>query len=399
MNLSNITFGNRLGCRNYIAATEAVLVVLVLISPIADGHRLSSLSRSFDSPKLKVAVAGFVHSHGYDLLKELQENPGVELVGIADSHEDIRKAVQGLAPGVAVFADYRQMLDQKKPFAVWSFVENSRHLEVTRECARRGINVVFEKPMAATYEQARQMLELARAHHIKLMVNYQMAWWPENYTAHDIAEKGDLGKVWRVRAIIGHGGPRPDDNSDVVSERFWEWLNDESLGGGALLDFTCYGAVWLRWYLGMPKSVYAITTHTRPATYQTNTNATVLAAFPGNGVGIIEGSWDLPRSFQDVEVFGNKGSIFMKRHTVEETVGRDARQVQAENLPAGKSDPITYFINCVRTGQKIEGMVSPEFNVDVMRIVEAAKESARTGRPVALAQTVRAHKMSAAKSK
>ncbi|HEY6330033.1 MAG TPA: Gfo/Idh/MocA family oxidoreductase [Blastocatellia bacterium] len=342
---------------------------------------MSTLSRD---GKLRVAIVGFVHGHGVGILRELLSNADVEVVGVADAHPDIRDAAAKIAPAVPVYDDYRKLLDEKKPEVAWSFVPNNDHLEVTRECATRGISVVFEKPMAASYDQARQMLELARQHHIKLMINYQMAWWPENYTAHDLAKRGDLGKVWRVRAIIGHGGPANEDPSDHVSQRFWEWLNDERQGGGALLDFTCYGAVWLRWYLGLPKTVYAVTTHTRPDQYKTNTNATVLASFQDNGIGIIEGSWDLPRSFQDVEVFGDKGSVSMARLRLEEIIGYDKKQVQSTALPPEMHDPVAYLVNRFRTNQPIDGIVSPEFNVDVMEIVDAARRSAESGRPVSL---------------
>jgi predicted dehydrogenase len=283
-----------------------------------------------------------------------------------------------------MYDDYRKMLAEKKPEAVWAFVENDRHLEITTECATRGIHVIFEKPMAATLRESRQMLAIAQKNKIKLMINYQMAWWPENYTAHSIAEAGDLGKVWRVRTIIGHGGPAPSNPNDKRGQLFWAWLNDEKRGGGALMDFSCYGAVWLRWYLGMPKSVYAVTTHSRPEVYKTNTNSTVLASFPGNGVGIIEGSWDLPRGFQDVEVFGNKGSLYMARNRIDFISGQNRKEVPPGTLPEDRRDPVGYFINSVRANKPIEGMVSPEFNVDVMRIVEAAKESAASGKPVTL---------------
>jgi predicted dehydrogenase len=335
--------------------------------------------------RFRIAIVGLVHSHGVGLLRTLVKNPAVELVGIADPHGDVRQEAEKLAPGVPLYEDYRKMLDEKKPEAAWSFVENDRHLEVTRECAGRGINVIFEKPMAASLDQARQMLELSRQHHIKLMINYQMAWWPENYAAYETARSGELGRVWRVRTIIGHGGPAPGDSTEVVGQRFWEWLNDEKRGGGALLDFTCYGAVWLRWYLGMPNSVYAVTTHTRPNTYKTNTNATVMAAYADNRVGIIEGSWDLPRSFQDIEVFGDKGSIYMSRGKIDETIGYGGhKEIVAGTLSEDRRDPVSYFIQRVRGNQPVEGMVSPEFNVDAMEIVEAARRSAQSGKPVSL---------------
>jgi predicted dehydrogenase len=285
---------------------------------------------------------------------------------------------------VPLYDSYTKLLDEKKPEGVWAFVENDRHLELTGLCAPRGVHLIFEKPMAATYEQSKEMVALATKHKIKLMINYQMAWWPENFTAHEIATSGQLGKVWRVRSIIGHGGPAPRDASDVRGQRFWAWLNDEKQGGGALIDFVGYGAVWLRWYLGMPETVYAVTTHTRPDVYKTNTNATVVAKFADNGVGIIEGSWDLPRSFQDVEVFGNKGSIYMARNRIETIIGRDRKEVPSGTLAEDRRDPITYFISRVHDNKPLEGMVSPAFNLDCMQIVEAARRSAESGKPVSL---------------
>jgi predicted dehydrogenase len=334
--------------------------------------------------RFRIGIVGLVHSHAWGHLRNMAKMTQIELVGIAEPNAALREIAAKEAPGVALYEDYHQLLDGKRPEGVWAFVENDRHLEITRECASRGIHVIFEKPMAATYIQASQMLDIARKHKIKLMINYQMAWWPNNYAAFNLAKNGELGKVWRVRSVIGHGGPAPSGPNDVRGQLFWAWLNDEKRGGGALMDFTCYGAVWLRWFLGMPTTVYAITTHTRPEIYKTNTNATVLAAFPDNGVGIIEGSWDLPRSFQDLEVFGSKGSVYMTSNRIEVYSGRERREATAEPLDENRRSPVSYFAYSVRADKPIEGMVSPEFNVDVMQIVEAAKRSARTGQPVKL---------------
>ncbi len=339
---------------------------------------------SQEKPRFRIAVLGLVHSHAWGPIRNMAKNPNIEVVGISDVNAELRELAAKDLPGVPLYEDYLKLLDEKKPEGIWSFVENDRHLEITKACAARGVHVLFEKPMAATWDQARQMLDIARKNNIRLMINYQMAWWPNNYAAYDFAKTGEIGKVWRVRSVIGHGGPAPRDAADIRGQIFWKWLNDEKRGGGALIDFTCYGAVWLRWYLGMPKSVYAITTHTRPEVYKTNTNATVLAAFADNGVGIIEGSWDLPRSFQDVEVFGDKGSLYMTQRGIEAYVGRDKKEVAVAPLDENRRDPIGYFVSSIRSGKPIEGMVSPEFNLDVMQIVEAIRLSAEKGSAVTL---------------
>lgn len=356
-----------------------IVVALTMLLTLVPSGRAQSVTR------FRLAIIGLVHSHGWGHLRNIAKMPNVDLVGIADVNAELREDAAQIAPGVAMYDDYRKLLEEKKPEGVWAFVENDRHLEVTRLCAERGVHVIFEKPMAATYKDAQEMLALARKHNIKLMVNYQMAWWPENYTAHDLAKSGELGKIWRVRSIIGHNGPAPKNPPDNRRGKyFWAWLNDEKRGGGALVDFVGYGAVWCRWYLGMPKTVYAITTHTRPETYKTNTNATVLATFEGNGVGLIEGSWDLPRGFQDVEVFGDKGSVYMARNKIESFLSSERKEVPIGTLNEDRREPVSYFIGRVRTNQPLDGMVSPEFNLDVMQITEAAERSAKSGKPVSL---------------
>ncbi len=180
--------------------------------------------QSSQAAPFRMAVIGLVHSHAWGHLRNMAKNPAVELAGIADPHADLRELAAKEAPGVQLYDDYRKLLDEKKPQAVWAFVENDRHLEITRACAARGIHLIFEKPMAATHAEARQMFEISRKHGIKLIIIFQMAGWPANYTGYTLAKRGELGKLWRVRAIIGHGGPAPRNPSDVRGQRFWAWL-------------------------------------------------------------------------------------------------------------------------------------------------------------------------------
>ena len=89
----------------------------------------------------------------------------------------------GGAKDVPFFDDYKKMLDETKPDIVWAFVENNRHLEILKECAPRHINVIYEKPLASTYKDALAMADLAKKYNVKVMCNYQMAWWPANLVA------------------------------------------------------------------------------------------------------------------------------------------------------------------------------------------------------------------------
>jgi predicted dehydrogenase len=243
--------------------------------------------------------------------------------------------------------------------------------------------------MAMSLQEAREMLEVARQSKIQLVINSQPPWWPENYAAYNLAKSGELGKVWRVHTVSGHGGPAPRDPITANRLAFWSFLNDEKRGGGAMLDFGPYGAAWVRWFLGMPKTVYAIRTHTRTDVYKSNTNVTILASYPDNRVGIIEASWDLPRNFERLEVFGNLGSVQVFGSSggverMETYIGRDRRDGPVPPLAEDHRDPATYFGRIARDGKPAEDFVSGAFHVDVMEILEAARRSADSGQPVSL---------------
>lgn len=332
----------------------------------------------------KMAVIGLVHSHVWGHLKTMVKGDQVKLVGIAETNPElIAEAKKRGASGVTFFNDYKQMLDQQKPDFVWAFVENNRHLEIVQACAPRKIHVIFEKPLAATYREAQTIRQLAQKSGIKVMCNYQMAWWPANYATKAQADSGAVGQVWRLRGVVGHGGP---GSQGAASKYFFAWLTDPvKNGAGALMDFGCYNALWSLWYLGRPETVYAQVNHLRPDHFpKVEDNATLVLHYK-NGVGLFEGSWDLPRGFQDLEVFGLNGSLYMQNGKVELRKGRgQSQEVKLDPLPPERAEPVAFMIDAIRNKKPIEGLTALDINVGVVEIIEAAKQSVRTGRAIPL---------------
>jgi predicted dehydrogenase len=274
------------------------------------------------------------------------------------------------------------MLDRTKPDFIWAFVENNRHLEIVEAAAARKIHVIFEKPLASTYNDAVAIRKIAQQSGIKVMCNYQMAWWPANYAAKQLADSGAIGKPWRLRGIVGHGGP---GSQGPANQYFFEWLTDPlKNGAGALMDFECYNALWSLWYFGKPETVFAQTNQLRPDTFPKVEDTSVMVLHYKNGVGLFEGSWDLPRGFQDLEIFGDKGSIAMKDGDVEVRSGSKTLHPTLAPLAPEKAEPIAYMVHCLQNRLPIEGMTALDINVDVVEIVEAAKQSVKTGRAIAL---------------
>jgi predicted dehydrogenase len=335
----------------------------------------------------KIAVVGLVHAHVWGHLGRMLKGDSARLVAVSDPHPDLIAEVKKDAAKAGVaepkfYDDYKQMLDTEKPAIVWAFVENNRHREIVEACAPRKINVIFEKPLASTYQDARAIQELATKNGIRVMVNYQMAWWPTQYAAKAVADSGDLGKVYRLRGIVGHGGP---GSEGPRNKYFFEWLTDPvKNGAGALMDFGCYNALWALWYLGRPETVYATVEHLQPERFpKVEDNAALVLGYP-EGVGLFEGSWDLPRGFQDLEVFGRKGSVYVTGRDVKKQIGGAPVDIKPETLSGPAAEPIAFMVDAIRNNKRIEGLTSLEMNLQVNEIIDAAKESVRTGKAVRL---------------
>jgi predicted dehydrogenase len=330
----------------------------------------------------KIAIVGLVHSHVWGHLSTILKSKDVKLVGVAEPNPALVAEAQKAGVDKSLISDnYVQMLDKTKPDIVWAFVENNRHLEIVKACAPRKINVIFEKPLASNGPDAREIRKLATQAGIKVMTNYQMAWWPANYTAKKAADS-EIGQIYRLHGIVGHGGP---GSTGARNAAFFAWLTDPvKNGAGALMDFGCYNALWSLWYLGKPETVYAHVNHLRPETFpKVEDNADLMLGYK-HGVGLFEGSWDLPRGYQDLEVFGLKGSVYMEQKgvTVQLSKDREGHKVDLTPLPPNESEPIAFMVDHIRRNKPIEGMTAIDINVSVIEIIDAAKQSIATGRAV-----------------
>jgi predicted dehydrogenase len=348
---------------------------------------LSHVAAQPDVPlqKTRIAIVGLDHDHVWELLKYIAGEPEAELVAIADNHPDLVTRAKSRVPAsVKFYSDYIKMLDETKPVAVFVTTSNDRHLEILRECAKRHIHYSTEKPMATTAADAREMDRLAGQAGIKLMVNYWNVWVPSSHALVERTKSGEIGPVQTVIVQYGHNGPKEIG----VSKEFAEWLYDPvKNGGGAIMDFGCYGAEWAQWLKGRPTRVYATTRKLK--TDQNNRvddDATITLDYPHATI-IIEASWDWPYTMDRVYVFGTKGSLLARREDLhfrpsssEDNASPDGSPITLSPLPLERSNPIAYLLDRIKTNQAIEGPLSSKLNVQVMEILDAARESARTGK-------------------
>ncbi len=358
-----------------------LLSFLFLIIPVAG-------SQAQDAP-LRVGVVGLTHTHVHWILGR-PDRGDIKIVGIVEPNRDLaqRYAKQHGFSMDLVYNTMEEMLAATKPEAVTGFGTIYEHLQVVEACAPRGIHVMVEKPLAVSLDHARKMKALAKKHNIHLLTNYETTWYATNHRAYDMVQEGTIGDLRKVVVRDGHQGPQEIG----VNQEFLSWLTDPvANGGGALTDFGCYGANLITWLKKgeRPTAVTAITQTIKPEVYpKVDDEATILLQYP-KMQGIIEASWNWPIARKDMEVYGQHGYIYSdNRADLRYRLNEKDREhtLKLEERAAPYDDPFALLAAVVRNKITLPpyALSSLENNMVVMEILEAAKESARTGRTVKL---------------
>jgi predicted dehydrogenase len=360
-----------------------LVFAIVLLAP------LGALAQA-NSGRVRFAIVGLDHDHVWGILKDIAEVPQASLVAIAEPRPAlVLKAKSRVPASVKFYRDYITMLDEAKPQAVIITTETDHHLAIVRACARRHIDVETEKPMATTASDAREMEKLATAAHIKLMVNYFNNWLPSYQQLYQQVKRGKIGPIHQLVSQYGHQGPREIG----TSKEFAAWLYDPvKNGGGALMDFGCYGAALALWLKGRPERVFARSLKLKVRQHNNVEDDAVIVLEYADGTAVLEPSWDWPFTMERIQVFGPRGSLLAlpdallyRGYNVQASAqSPDGQPETLTPLPEEESNPIAYLVEAIQQDRPITGLLSGSLNVEVNEILDAARESIRTGRPVAL---------------
>jgi len=361
---------------------KTILSILVLLA-----FSWQSLAKS---PPLKIGVVGLTHTHVHWIF-ESEKRGDIEIVGIAEENIELaqRYAKQHGYSMDKVFPSMQEMVTNTKPTAVAAFGSIFEHLEVVQQAAPLGLHVMVEKPLAVNMDHAQQMYDLSKKHNIHLLVNYETTWYPSNHQAYALAKQGTVGDLRKVIVRDGHKGP----TKLGINSEFLDWLLDPKLnGGGAIIDFGCYGANIMTWLMEgkKPNSVTAITQQLQP---ENNPNvddeATIILTYDKTQA-IIQGSWNWPIGRKDMEIYGENGVVYAdNRNNLRQRIskGYDDYVEEKHTLPERKApfdDPFSYFKGVINGDikQHDNDLSALENNMTVMEILDAARESATTGRTV-----------------
>jgi predicted dehydrogenase len=341
-----------------------------------------------ESQPLRVAIAGLVHGHVEGFLSNSLHRPEIQIAGISDPDRSLfdRYAAQFKLDSALYHADLEEMLRTTKPQAVLVYSSTFDHRKIVELCAKHHIPVMMEKPLAVSLEDAQAIERAAREGNTQVLVNYETSWYPSNHAAFELVRAGAIGDIRKVVVHDGHQGPKEIG----VSQEFLNWLTDPNLnGGGALFDFGCYGADLMTWLMNgqRPLSVTAVTQQIKPEVYRhVDDEATIILTYP-KAQAIMQASWNWPFDRKDMEVYGQKGYVITVRRDdlkVRRAGEKEEHIIGAPRVPSPYDDSLTYLRAVVLDGLKPDALSSLETNVIVTEILDAARQSAATGKTVNL---------------
>jgi len=330
--------------------------------------------------QVRVALIGAGYIARYHT-RALHEMEGVEIKVVCDHKEDVGKkfADRNDIPETCTVA-----LDlAKRPDidAVVLCLPNRFHAGSAVAFMQSGKDVFIEKPMAVTVQEGRDIMAASAEFGRLVMVGHMWRFDVETQYIRDVVQSGQVGKVVKTRGYGIHENWGPSG---------W-FVRKDYAGGGALADMGVHAIDTVRYILGdpAPKQVYArIGTHF--GDYDVDDTGLVVITWDNDVTSVIESGWwhphvDGPEAAS--RIWGTKGYASLFPTKVKIVDGERIEEL-SESFPnreehcdqAMYTRQMAHFVDCVRT--RTQPVPGPTEGQVVLRIVEAAYESSRTGEAV-----------------
>ncbi len=238
------------------------------------------------SEHLKAAVIG-VGAMGRNHARVYTEIPHTRLVGVADVNPDMAQQVAAKY-GVPAYTDYRALLEREQPDVVTVAVPTRDHRAVAEATMAAGADVLVEKPIAATVEEAQMLIACAQALGRRLMVGHIVRFSPSIQALKEHLAAGELGKIFQI--VCRRVGPFPPRVRDV----------------GVVVDLAPHDLDVMRFISGAePTRVFAETEQRIHTEHEDL--VTALLRFDNEMTGVLDINWLSPQKVREVAVLGEQG--------------------------------------------------------------------------------------------
>lgn len=356
--------------------------------------------------RIRVGIIGTSWWTDLMYLPSLQSHPRAEVVALCGRNRANADALAQKFGVAQVFTDYRAMLEQAGLDAIAIVTPDDEHHQMALDALDAGLHVLCEKPLAGNAAQAREMHAKAQATGLQNLVLFTYRWMPQHIYARQLLHEGRIGRCRQAnfQFLMSYAG-----------DQEYRWRFDGQRANGVLGDLGSHVIDLARWYLGEIVRVQAHMANfvDRPGAgggpgVPANDSALLLLEFADGAHAAVQLS-AVATAIEDEgwavrsQLYGEAGSLDISL-TVNEAIGwsqAGTPGVQRLPVPAelwGGSDPSDFFgvflkapagprlfIDAIAEGRPAE----PSFydGLRAQEVVDAALESHRSGRAVALSET------------
>ncbi|MFH2004867.1 MAG: Gfo/Idh/MocA family oxidoreductase [Bacteroidota bacterium] len=331
--------------------------------------------------KLKIGVVGLGWVAQVYHLPVLKKMSDLEIVAICDHDKGKAKSV-GEKFGVSkIYTDYEEMLISTELNAVDICTPTDLHKSMSIAALQAGLDVFVERPIARSYEEARDISEAVTKNKRNFMVGMNNRFRPDMMLLKSIIENGEIGNIFYAKA---GWIKKLSSNNPWVTQK-------EKSGGGVFLDLGLTVLDTLLWSFNFPsvKRVSAVTyNHTTKsvedsciAFFETLNGATMM----------LETSWSFQAAADSFycDIFGSKGSVQLSPLRINKFMGENFVSVtptkmdtQQNLMKKSYENELRHFVNAAR-GLHLVTSTAQEA-VQRMKVVEAVYKSAKIQKEVLL---------------
>ena len=236
------------------------------------------------------------------------KNNNLEIVGLCDivrEHAEEKRDKFDLPKDTPIYTDYHEMLDKENPELVAICTESGKHAAIAIDCLNHGCNLIIEKPIALSLEDANKIIALADEKGLKVCANHQNRFNKSIQKIREAMDEGRFGKLFYGTAHI-----RWCRDRNYYKQAPWRgtWEQD----GGALMNQCIHNIDLLRWMMGDEvEEVMGMTDRLNHDYIDAEDLGIAIVKFKKGGYGIIEGTTDVfPKNLEEtLYLFGEKGTV------------------------------------------------------------------------------------------
>ena len=302
----------------------------------------------------------------------------VRVVAIAGRRRERAEATARQYGIPAVLGDYRELLTNRDVDAVVITTPNDSHAAIACDAARAGKHILVEKPMALDTASAETMVRAAEDGGVTLMVAQSRRF--SDAVRELVRRLPEIGDILRVHIAFLVAFAQPPTE--------W-WRSSAQAGGLVILLQGSHSLDSIYWWLGRtPQSIYATAARTNPA-WEGEDEADIVCRFAGGTAATVHLSLSTSPAIHEALVVGRTGHLRL----IERPAGPPFENIyrlekNGEVLSDGLQSPSLYthqlreFVEAVR--ERRTPLASGREILHVMRMLDAARASARSGQPVPL---------------